>query len=492
MESNSYFGETMVHFFNYMNISNRTGVTIGNHDFDFGLKNMSHQFNLSNFPHLAANIYNKTDNTYWNFTKTFPNYIFQVGNLKVGVIGLTTTQTPQTTAGTDIDDLLFKEYVNITIEQSQILRNQGADIVLLDSHIGVRCRIGNETANEILKIRNKSSKQDTNCTENDELFEFLQQIPPETLDGVIAGHKHRIVHHWINDIPVVVSEKNARFFNVLYLTYDHVKKKVLRNLTKIEGPIPICETVPNNEHSCFFSPEKTFEENITLNPISFHNKLIVENQGLLDFLDPYLQRAEELKLENIAYIANPMKRSNYEESELGNFVADVLKNHTNSDIVLLNRGEIRCDWLPGNFSYYDLFETFPFEDIIVTYEVTGEELIKIVKKLQEGDWSFYLSSGLKQHVCNNPNYLINVTLENDKNIENNQIYTVATSRFMVLGGDDFSEVLKFYTPRNLVYYKGIREVVGQYLRNSKVLNEDGKKFIDPMNRRLIVHECQIK
>ena len=321
---------------------------------------MSNQFLKADFPHLAANIFNRSEDKVWNYSNTFPHKIFRVGRLKVGVIGLTTMSTPHTTA-TDVSELDFKDHVNVTIENSKTLKQQGVDIVLLVAHVGVVCKTGNLSDNHHLKIRSKATKIETSCSENDELYSFLNQLPPGTLDGVIGGHKHTIVHHWLNDIPVVVGECNARHFNVLYMTYDLINKKLISDYTKIEGPVPVCETVFHSERTCYSNHTLgILDENIQFLNFTFHGKIMQEDLGVKDYLHPYLKKAEMQKSDILGYIANPMLNSNDEESEMGNFVADAIRNHCHSDVVVLNRGMMRITWQQGVFSLYDLYETFPF------------------------------------------------------------------------------------------------------------------------------------
>jgi 2',3'-cyclic-nucleotide 2'-phosphodiesterase (5'-nucleotidase family) len=185
-----------------------------------------------------------------------------------------------------------------------------------------------------------------------------------------------------------------------------------------------------------------------------------------------------------------MLNSNDDESEMGNFVADGMRQHCDADVVLLNRGMMRVNWQQGVFSVYDLYETFPFEDEIVSFDVTGEELIRMVRTLQEGYLGFYITSGLQQHVCASPHSLINVTLEHGVEIKMEKIYKVATIKFMIMGGDDFANVLEYYVPRNWVYHDNVREVIRDKIIETKVLNVNGNRYIDPANRRLIVHDCK--
>ncbi|MEG7727187.1 hypothetical protein U2063_15480, partial [Listeria monocytogenes] len=80
--------------------------------------------------------------------------LFQVGEVKIGVVGITTIETPITTAG-NITNLLFKEYKDIVIEKAKYLRSLGANAIILNSHVGLFCPNELE-AKSILKLRVES------------------------------------------------------------------------------------------------------------------------------------------------------------------------------------------------------------------------------------------------------------------------------------------------------------------------------------------------
>lgn len=43
----------------------------------------------------------------------------------------------------------------------------------------------------------------SNCNKNDELYKFVNSIPKDTVDGIVSGHTHSIVHIFINGIPII-------------------------------------------------------------------------------------------------------------------------------------------------------------------------------------------------------------------------------------------------------------------------------------------------
>ena len=485
MESNLFVGEPIVKFINYMNLTKKTTTAIGNHDFDFGFKNMSKSFTEASFPYVAANIYNRTDNKFWDFINAYADNIIQVGNIKIGVIGLSTIFTPQTTA-TDVGGLIFEDYVNITIAESQKLRQRGADIVLLTCHVGVFCLQGNVEDALNLTMRTKQTNQKSFCVTTDELMVFLQQLPRDVLDGVVGGHLHTIVHHWINDIPVVLGDCNARHFNVLYLTFDKINKKVLSNLTEIEGPVPVCENLIDETKTCYVNQSIVNISKSVFWNFTFHNEAIEEDQDLRNLVAKYIDTAEKYKEMVLASIENIMTIEALTESSLGDFISDAVQKATNSELSIINRGMLRINWPQGNLTYYELYETIPFDDDVSTFEITGEELFKVLSVLQNGSMAFYPTSGIKQYICKESKKLLNVTLINDEPLNLTKTYLVGANNFLLHGGDDFTQVLKFYTPRNIITLENIRDSVAGYAEETKVLNSNDSPIIDPSKPRIIL------
>jgi 2',3'-cyclic-nucleotide 2'-phosphodiesterase (5'-nucleotidase family) len=89
----------------------------------------------ANYEYLAANIYKKSTMDYNYLQNTKPMKIFNVGEIKLGVIGLATVETLYTSDG-DLGDLGFADYKDIIIRYSKQLREEGANAVILLAHVG--------------------------------------------------------------------------------------------------------------------------------------------------------------------------------------------------------------------------------------------------------------------------------------------------------------------------------------------------------------------
>ena len=59
-------------------------------------------------------------------------------------------------------------------------------------------------------------------------------------------------------------------------------------------------------------------------------------------------------------------------------ITDVLRESTDADIGLYNAGGIRADLLKGPITKGDLFQVFPFSNAVVTFEISGSQLLGIL------------------------------------------------------------------------------------------------------------------
>ena len=98
------------------------------------------------------------------------------------------------------------------------------------------------------------------------------------------------------------------------------------------------------------------------------------------------------------------------ETALGNFLTDVLRDRMETDVAFVNGGAIRIndDIPPGPIRNYDFEGIFYFDNKIVSFEVTGAELLELlrisVSKVHAGHGRFLQISGIRfrYHVSGTP------------------------------------------------------------------------------------------
>jgi 2',3'-cyclic-nucleotide 2'-phosphodiesterase (5'-nucleotidase family) len=123
-------GESMI---DVMNALGYRSATLGNHDFDFGHQAIRERREEAAFPFLGANIRLRS-------TGALPDYVdpyalIDVNGIRVGVLGVTTIETPIDTRPTNVADLEFRPYAEALEAYVPEMRAAGADLIVVAGHI---------------------------------------------------------------------------------------------------------------------------------------------------------------------------------------------------------------------------------------------------------------------------------------------------------------------------------------------------------------------
>ncbi|MBE50943.1 MAG: metallophosphatase [Flavobacteriales bacterium] len=160
---NIYKGEAEI---SMMNKIGYDAATIGNHEFDFGLKELSNQIKKSNFPFIISN-YNFVNTVLNNLTVKYK--IFNKSGIKIGVFGL----------GVELKGLVPKKLYEDTIyldplvtaaEYSFLLKNKyKCDFIICLSHLGYT--YNSDKVSDIILAKNSTN-----------------------IDLIIGGHTHTFLN----------------------------------------------------------------------------------------------------------------------------------------------------------------------------------------------------------------------------------------------------------------------------------------------------------
>ncbi len=484
-------GTIIPDFFNIMNLSS---CTIGNHDWDFGNDYLRKIMNYSNYSYIISNIQEISTRKKEFFPKQLRYKIFNAGKIKVGVIGLA-KNTKSYSSLVNLTDIDFLNYIKTIKEISNILRNK-TDIIILISHFGMECPNQNETETYTLQMIN-STMNFTKCSSSSDLYILLKNLPKDLIDIVISGHTHYTVHQWFFNYPVVSTDKNGVFANIIYLTFKKNTDgsyQYISNKTLIEGPLPICEKVFDKKLNCRNVKAKDIEKSGNLVNYKFHNVLIEKEKKLEELSKKWESQLEKDRNDILTEIDKQLSFNKKKESYLNNLITDIIREKTKCDISLINANNFRSNLQKGNISVADIYYLYPFKINIVSFEMSGLEVKKMLKIIQTGS-SYYATSGIKQLIYINnktkEKKLINILLFDglyEREIENNKIYKIGTSDFLIpFGFYEFKNVISWYKIRNLKYYGDSREIFISYLRNiPKIFTH---KLMDEKNPRLrIIYE----
>lgn len=131
---------------------------------------------------------------------------------------------------------------------------------------------------------------------------------------------------------------------------------------------------------------------------------------------------------------------------------------------------------------------FPFVNYLISFDITGKELLEMLDIVQSGVLGFYPMFGINivgQIDSNKAHRFINATLTDGSAIQPDRVYRGLSIDFLLNGGDDFKKVIGVtYTPRNTQNHGLVREMLRKPLEDLGVVKAN--TWIDPNNKRLII------
>ncbi|MBI4924610.1 MAG: bifunctional metallophosphatase/5'-nucleotidase, partial [Bdellovibrio sp.] len=340
-----------------------------------------------------------------------------------------------------------------------------------------------------------------------EMTDLLMSLPSNTVDAVLSGHSHTIIHHWINDIPVIQGGARNQYYNLIYLTYDFTENKFLRDRTRIEGPVPICPKVFANQGNCDGDELPPAQGRGNLITPTFHGKLVLPDETTETSLKPLFEKYDPIINRVIGHAARPVDHDRKKESEMGNLVTDVIRKKVKADVALFNPGGIRDGLNAGAITFGKLYSILPFENAISVLKLTGKELKLLIRIAENGTRGYFPVSGLKLKLVhlnqdapsndiNNDghiepweiNRLLDIHLENGEKIKDSRFYSLATVDFLVTGGDDMAWIMSQIPSDRIQFDAGglIRNAVIDFISTNGPLNTVTHPLVDPKNPRFII------
>lgn len=500
IESNSYAGKPVVDFYNSIGVA---AAAIGNHEFDFGQGALKQRMSEARYPYLSANVALKKTHAYPDFPNTKPSTLLTAGNVKVGVIGLSTVSTPVTTRAINVANLDFTDSAEAVLREQKNLRAQGADVIVILAHIGTHCR----PASGLRSLVHAQTSTEADCDPKEELNVLLKKLPKGSVDAVIAGHTHRILHYWIEGVPVIQDGAYNRYYNMIHLVFDHSTRKVVSQLTRIEGPIPICERVFANQSDCDGEREAPTNGRGPLVKYELYGKTIAADTETEALLSPVRADTDRIKNKVVGEAVRPVEHDRRSESELGNLLADALRYKTGADVAIVNPGGIRTSIDQGPITYEEVFRAFPFDNVVSVLKVTGRELKQIFRVAQSGSRGYFPFSGatvklvpiekiakatdLNHNGKLEPwevNRIRQIKLDGQKRpIQDSKLYKLATIDFLVTGGDDMKWPMDQVAKDRVQIDSGIlvRDAFIEYLAHVGPVNSPSNPLVKKEARRLI-------
>ena len=414
--SNIFRGRPVIEI---MNLLRFEAMAIGNHEFDWGREALSELIAAANFPFLSANI---TDTQGRPIQGTRPYIILTRKNVRIAIIGVTTTETAYTTKPANVSDLVFSHPEKILPDVISEVRSQGAGLVIILSHLG---------------------------------FDADRELAAKVrgIDVIVGGHSHTAVTRPVNvgETLVVQAGYYGLYLGVLELKYDTSTGKVVgygrdSGLRRVSA-----------------APGSLFDEDVSRIVEKYHRQIKAEYSRIVGSTSVDLTKSPD------------------RESNIGNLICDSMIEATGANIAFQNSGGIRSDISKGDITLEEAFDLLPFDNTLVVMDLTGHQILQLLEQNAGGEQKILQVAGLKVEydLSRPPGARVLRVLVAEDPLRDTQVYRVVTNDFLAVGGDRFDT---FTQGTNIVYGDPMRDVFIHYLsKHSPVRPEiDGRIiFLNP-------------
>jgi len=375
---------------------------VGNHEFDWGMECFEHALQQSNMPVLAANMLMEGKPEFPDAKHPFANIqpfiLKEIAGIKIAIVGITTPGMPfwlwpEFTRGLD-----FRHPVEPVRRAITRAKRGGANAIVLTGHMGLKTRTGGDDfANTVMAL----------TSEFPEVAVF------------IAGHTHQ-------DVP-------SRLTNgVLFTQADHfgihvgrVDLLFDRNSKKLLHREAMCELM-DNRFGC---------DQMVLSRSKSH---LAESSAAVS------ERIGELA-ETLRGRSQPGRPSDVERL-IGTAIMEMLQErNVPVDGVMHGTFDDKADLIAGPKTVNDVWDIIPFENYIVTAQLSPEEIkISMEDVFASREKRSLLGFELKTEGRRDDCKIVSMALANRQPLDRNKKYVIALNSFDARsGGHHFMKLRAF-------------------------------------------------
>jgi 5'-nucleotidase len=220
--------------------------------------------------------------------------------------------------------------------------------------------------------------------------------------------------HRVAGIAIVESFNGGRSFGRVDLTVDRATRKVVRpQIFPPQGLGPL--------------------------PATYEDRPVATDPAIDAILAPEIARVAELKARPLGVVLEtPIGRGSGAESPLGNLFTEALLHAVpGADISFNNTfGGLRADLPKGPLTFGRLFETFPFDNLVVSFTLTGGGLERVLAERLRRPRDLPGIAGLRvRATCDAGAIDIGLIRPTGHTVGDDETVTVATADFLASGGD---------------------------------------------------------
>ena len=345
----TYRGAAEVEFLNQIGVD---AMALGNHEFDLGPEPLADFVEAADFAVVFGNVDASGDNRLAPLDRD--PVILKVGGERVGIVGATTTQTPEIAAPGPT--VTFADAIEDLTEAVAALELEGVEHIIALTHLGTP---------EDLRV--------------------AAAVPG--LDAIVGGHSHTLFSntdeaaafsypHMVEGpdgkmVPVVQAGEYTKWLGHLTLVFDEEG-----NVTDAGGDTMLLDAAVEPD------PEVLARIEELRAPIAEAMDVVVaEVAGAID---------------------GSRETCRAEECPMGNLVADAMLDRVADQgvsIAIQNGGGLRASIDAGEVTMGEIVTVLPFQNTLATFELTGEDIVAALEnglsQVEEGAGRFPQVAGLR-------------------------------------------------------------------------------------------------
>jgi len=454
---------------------------LGNHEFDDGdsrladFIDMMHKYKrrCPKTPVLGANVIPGKDSPLQN--KIQPYTIKRIQKERVGIIGINISGKTMFSSNPDDGTFLVNEFAAATLAARKLTEEEKVDKIILLTHVG----IGND-------------------------LEILAQVPG--VDIIIGGDSHTLLGNYTGlNLP----------FNPAYPYPKMVGNVCVAHAWEYAHGVGNLQVTFDKEgvvESCKGKMAFPFDGSAVYEGLDIHqSKLIsteLENSGFFvdvnqhksaaKSLEMFRAEVDELKETIVAEVPEGICLERFpgegrsqictpeETKDQGggvfNLVAKSFLTLTKTaDFAIQNAGGCRSDIFPGGFSINDAFNVLPFQNTLVTLELTGGQVIDMLNEalnfaLTMSSGAYPYGNGIRYDVDAKKgevsNIEVNIRMEEEwMPIDVSASYTLVTNDYIANGKDGYFLFAEVPSEKRIETFSLYSQSLIDFAREKKVLED---------------------
>lgn len=385
-----------------MNALGYDAMTVGNHEFDYGQAQLEKNVSMADFPVVAANV--KKDGVDY----LTPYVIKEVDGVKVAIFGLATPETTYKSHPDNSAGLTFESPTSVAAALVPTLEGM-ADVVVCLAHLG---------------------------DEGTYTSESVANAAPG-IDVIIDGHSHSTYETGMVVGSTLITSAGEKTKNVGVI-----------EITLTDGAVASSAKLFTKAESADIEGDATIAaliEEINAANAIIENEVVATTDIVLD------GEREQVRTG---------------ETNLGNLIAEALKDVSGADVALTNGGGIRTSIDVGDITKGEVLTVLPFGNTVRVIELTGADLIAAIEngvgEAPEANGAFPHIAGMMVEYDSSKEVGSRVVSlkVNGVAVDEAATYTLATNDFLVAGGDDYE---MFEGKKVVAEYGAMDEVLIDYI-----------------------------